>query len=498
MPVGTGIAESTVEEALLEWFDALGYQVLGGSEIAPGSLTGERNDYRDVILAGRLRGALKALNPGLHAEVLDEAFRKVVTHDSPSLVGNNRSFHRMLVDGAAVETRPGADGVTAKTVRLVDFDDPEANDWLVVNQFSVRGSRQARRPDVLVFVNGIPLADIELKDPADEDATIWTAYDQIQTYKSEYGIPQLMGYNELCVVSDGPEARLGSLTAPKEWFLPWRTIEGEELASPLMTGLEVLTAGVFEKGRFLDLLRSFVVFEDDGANVTKKIAGYHQFHATRRAVETTLEAALPGGDRRGGVVWHTQGSGKSLTMAFFAGKLIRRPELENPTIVALTDRIDLDGQLFGVFSRCHELLRQNPAQAETRAQLRELLDRPAGGVVFTTIQKFMPEERGDRFPALTERRNVVVIADEAHRSQYDFIDGFAASTTSSEPSRTTPWFRSTTRAAWPSSISRRRRSRASTRASRRSPRARRSGAGRSSRRSGPRWSPWSAPGTGCR
>ncbi len=431
-----GVAESTVEEALLEWFAALGNETKRGPDIAPGQLRAERDDYRDVVLVGRLRGALRTLNPALSIEALDEAVRKVLTLDSPSLVANNHAFHRMLVDGVSVETRPNEEGRTAEVVKLAEFDRPRANDWLVVNQFTVQGPHQIRRPDVLVFLNGLPLAEIELKDPGDEDDTIWSAFDQIQTYKSDYGIPQLMAYNQLLAISDGIEARLGSLTAPREWFLPWRTIEGEELTSPLLTQLEVLVDGVFERSRFLDLVRSFIVFEDDGGAVSKKIAGYHQFHATRKAVETTVEASRPGGDRRGGVVWHTQGSGKSLTMAFFAGKLIRRPELQNPTIVVLTDRIDLDGQLFGVFSRCHELLRQRPVQAESRAQLRLLLDRPAGGVVFTTIQKFFPEERGDRLPTLSNRRNIVVIADEAHRSQYDFIDGFARYMRDALPSAT--------------------------------------------------------------
>ncbi len=425
MTIGTGISESVAEEALLEWFSALGYEVLHGPDIAPGTPVTERDDYRDVVLAGRLREAVRRLNPELPIAALEEAVRKVLRPDSAATVLNNRRLHRMLVDGVEVEVPVEGSGVRGRRVRLVDFADASANDWLAVNQFTVQGPRQLRRPDVVVFLNGLPLALVELKDPADEDATIQTAFHQIETYKGEFGIPAIFDYNDVLVVSDGSEARLGSVTAPWEWFLPWRTIEGEELASPLLIQLEVLTRGVFDRERFLDLLQSFIVFEDDGGKIAKKLAAYHQFHATRRAVETTLEASSPEGDRRGGVVWHTQGAGKSLTMAFFAGKLIREPGMANPTIVVLTDRIDLDDQLFGVFSRCQELLRQAPVQATDSAHLRDQLNRPAGGVVFTTIQKFLPEEKGDRFPTLSDRRNIVVLADEAHRSQYDFIDGFA-------------------------------------------------------------------------
>ncbi|HVO25032.1 MAG TPA: type I restriction endonuclease subunit R, partial [Candidatus Margulisiibacteriota bacterium] len=321
------------------------------------------------------------------------------------------------------------------------------NDFLAVNQFTVAENKHTRRTDVVLFVNGLPLVVLELKNAADENATVWTAFQQLQTYKAE--VPVIFSTNELLVISDGVEARLGTLTAGREWFKPWRTIAGERLADPNLPELQVVTEGVFAPRRFLNLVRDFMVFEDDGtARLTKKMAGYHQFHAVQVAVSETLRAAElrrttevvvdeagryearrpPGGkpgDRRIGVVWHTQGSGKSLTMAFYAGRIIREPAMENPTIVVLTDRNDLDDQLFGTFSRCKELLRQPPVQAESRAHLRELLSVAAGGVVFTTIHKFFPEEKGDRHPTLSERRNIVVIADEAHRSQYDFIDGFA-------------------------------------------------------------------------
>jgi len=349
--------------------------------------------------------------------------RKVLRAESPSLIQNNRAFHRILINGVDVEYVSDS-RVSYDKARLLDFDNPHNNDWVAVNQFTVVEGHYNRRPDIVLFVNGLPLAIVELKNPADEQATIWTAFNQLQTYKEQ--ISSLFTFNEVLVISDGLEARVGSLTSNREWFLPWRTVEGEELAPITMPQLEVVVKGAFDRERFLKLLAHFIVFEDDkGGAPSKKIAGYHQYHAVARAVDATLEASSPDGDRRCGVVWHTQGSGKSLTMAFYAGQIVLHPAMENPTIVVLTDRNDLDDQLFGTFSRCHELLRQKPIQAESREHLRELLHVASGGVIFTTIQKFFPEERGDHHPLLSDRRNVVVIADEAHRSQYDFIDGFA-------------------------------------------------------------------------
>jgi type I restriction enzyme R subunit len=400
----------------------LGYEILHGPEIAPGEPFAERQSYGDPLLPERLREALIQLNPDVPETALGEALRKITLADAPSLLQNNRTFHRMLVDGVPVEFT-GADGcVVYDTARLVDFEDPDNNDWVAVNQFTVVEGHFNRRPDVVLFVNGLPVAVVELKNAADEKSTIWSAFNQLQTYKQQ--IPSLFTYNEILVVSDGLEARIGSLTGNREWFLPWRTIEGEDLAPTLMPKLEVLLKGVFQKERLLRFLRHFIVFEDDKTTL-KKLAGYHQFHAVERAVHATLQASEPDGDRRGGVVWHTQGSGKSLSMTFYAGRIILEPVMENPTIVVLTDRNDLDDQLFGVFSRCHELLRQEPVQAANRADLRKKLQVASGGVVFTTIQKFFPEEEGDSYPVLSDRRNVVVVADEAHRSQYDFIDGFA-------------------------------------------------------------------------
>jgi type I restriction enzyme R subunit len=416
-----GIDESVAEEALMEWLGDLSYETKLGGEIAPGTPAAERGGYREEVLVRRLREAIDRLNPGVPAAAKEEALRKVLRAESPSLVVNNRSFHRSLVDPPEVEVAREGGGVRGVHVRLIDFEDPENNNWLAVNQFTVH-ERSRRRPDVVVFVNGLPLGLIELKNPADEDADIWDAYRQVKTYKQE--IPSLLSFNEVVVISDGVDARVGSVTSPREWFLPWRTIEGDELAPDSANRLEVVAKGVFDKARFLDIIRHFIVFQEDGAT-QKIIAGYHQFHAARKAVATTLRAAAPRGDGRGGVVWHTQGSGKSLTMAFFAGKLVLAPRLENPTIVVITDRNDLDDQLFGVFASSEELLRQSPVQIGDRAELRSELTRASGGVIFTTMQKFLPEEKGDTFPRLSDRRNIVVIADEAHRSQYGFIQGLA-------------------------------------------------------------------------
>jgi type I restriction enzyme R subunit len=439
--------ESTVEQAALAWLESVGWAVRHGAEIAPGELAAERSDYGQVVLAQRLRDALAQLNPGLPAAALDDAFRKLTRPEGAELLARNRAVHRLLVDGVTVEYRTPDGEIRGAQVRVVDFDNVDANDWLAVNQFTVAENKHSRRPDVVLFVNGLPLAVVELKNAADENATIWTAFQQLQTYKAE--IPALFATNALLVISDGVEARVGTLTAGREWFKPWRTVSGERLADLYLPELQVVIEGVLTPQRFLDLVRDFLVFEDEGGGrLAKKMAGYHQFHAVRVAVRETLRAAelqraaeriaeeagryeagqKPGGkpgDRRIGVVWHTQGSGKSLTMAFYAGRIIREPAMENPTVVVLTDRNDLDDQLFGTFSRCKDLLRQPPVQAESRAHLRELLSVAAGGVLFTTIHKFFPEDKGDRHPTLSERRNIVVIADEAHRSQYDFIDGFA-------------------------------------------------------------------------
>jgi len=447
--------ESLVEDAALEWFGALGYVIGHGPQMAPGEPTAERDSFGEVVLVGRLREAIRRLNPAIPEEAREEALRKVLRVGTPALVQTNRAFHRMLRDGVPVEY-PRPDGsIAGDHVRLVDFANVVANDWLAVNQFTVVENQHNRRPDIVVFVNGLPLGLIELKNAADEDATIWSAYAQLQTYKAE--IPSLLHYNAALVVSDGLQARMGSVTANQEWFKVWRTITGEGDAPKTALELEVLICGVFERQRFLDLLQHFILFEEDADSgaLHKIIAGYHQFHAVNAAVEETVRASgmaeprnvlreeagtywagrLHGGqpgDRRAGVVWHTQGSGKSFSMLFYAARVVRHPAMQNPTLVVLTDRNDLDDQLFGQFQRCADLLGQTPVQAGSREQLRELLNRASGGVVFTTIHKFMPAsaswpsppaplpQAGEGRNALSERCNIVVIADEAHRSQYGF------------------------------------------------------------------------------
>ena len=440
------LTESVVEEAALAWLKSAGWQTRNGAEIAPGEMAAERDDYGQAILSQRMRVALMQLNPSLPAEALEDAFRKLTRPDGADLIVRNRALHRLLVDGVTVEYRDADGSIRGAQARVINFDDPAGNDWLAVNQFAVIENKHSRRPDVVLFVNGLPLAVLELKNAAAENATIWSAFQQLQTYQAE--VPTLFAPNTLLAVSDGVEARVGTLGAGREWFKPWRTIAGDTLAGAHMPELQVVIEGLCAPRRFLDLLRDFTVFEDDGGRIIKKMAGYHQFHAVQVAIDETLRAAelhgaaagvadpegryeagrKPGGqpgDRRVGVVWHTQGSGKSLTMAFYAGRIIREPAMGNPTVVVLTDRNDLDDQLFATFSRCRDLLRQPPVQAESRAHLRELLSVAAGGVVFTTIHKFFPEEKGDRHSILSDRRNIVVIADEAHRSQYDFIDGYA-------------------------------------------------------------------------
>ena len=416
--------ESVVEEAALEWLGAKGWTILHGPEIAAGMPSTERDDpdFRDVVLERRLRQSLQRLNPALSSDAIEAALRKLTIVDGPSLLERNRTAWRMLVDGVGVEiTRPDG-SLGGYPVRVVDFHNPDNNDWVALSQLTVREGQHVRRPDILLYLNGLPIAGIELKNATDEKATIWTAYDQFQTYKHQ--IPSLYVHNALLCISDGMEARVGSITSPPERFLPWRTIEGEKPAPATIPQLRVVIEGLFDKQRLLDFLHYFIVFEEEKSGTVKKIAGYHQFHAVNHAVEATVDATDVEGDKRAGVVWHTQGSGKSLTMVFYAGRLALDTRLQNPTIVVLTDRNDLDDQLFGTFSRCHETLRQPPVQADSRSHLRQLLSVSSGGIVFTTIQKFMPADE-DRDPKLTDRRNVIVIADEAHRSQYDFIDGFA-------------------------------------------------------------------------
>lgn len=416
------MTEDQLEQEALGWLGGVGYTHLYGPDIAPDGDNQARTDYRQVLLPGRLREAIDRLNPNIPASTREDAIQRITDLGIPVLLAANRQFHRWLVGGVPVTYQK--DGETrGDFVQLLDWANPAKNQWLAVNQFSIRGPHHTRRPDIVLFVNGLPLVLLELKNPTDENADIWKAYDQIQTYKEQ--IPDLFQYNEILVITDGSEARLGSLSADTERFMQWRTIDGLTL-DPLgqFNELETLIRGALAPAALLDYLRYFVLFEDDGGLV-KKIAGYHQFHAVRAAIAQVVTASRPDRERsvkgKGGVVWHTQGSGKSITMTCFAARVMREAAMENPTIVVITDRNDLDGQLFGVFSLAQDLLREQPVQAKTRQDLRAKLgNRPSGGIVFTTIQKFMPGEDEDAFPVLSDRHNIVVIADEAHRTQYGF------------------------------------------------------------------------------
>jgi len=414
--------ESIIEEAAIEWLKSLGYQYQHGTELSRFNPVKEAEDYAQAILYDVLRTMIASLNPKIPVDAQEDALRKAMHSTSPELLEDNRLFHKMLVEGIEVEYARPNGSIAGDIVKLIDFDTPKNNSFLVVNQFTIIENRHNRRPDILLFINGLPLVVVELKNAGNENTTIGSAYNQLQTYKKE--IPSLFRTNALLVISDGIEARVGSVTANRERFSPWRTIDGVTIAPKGSAELETLIKGVFKPEILLDLIKNFIVFELDSGKVIKKIAGYHQYHATQKAVECTLEASSPQGDKRAGVIWHTQGSGKSLSMVFYAGKIIGHPVMENPTLIILTDRNDLDDQLFGTFSACKDLLRQTPVQANDRKHLRELLSVASGGVIFTTIQKFAPE-RGESYDLLSNRRNIVVIADEAHRSQYDFIDGFA-------------------------------------------------------------------------
>lgn len=412
------MTEDQLEQEAISWLADVGYQFLHGPEIAHDGNSPERVSYNQVNLPNRLRDAINRLNPNIPLAAREDAIKQVSDLGIPSQLAANRHFHKLLVNGVPVQFQK--DGETrGDHVRLIDWQTSGNNEWLAVNQFSIKGPHHTRRPDIILFINGLPLVLIELKNPADENADIWKAFDQIQTYKEQ--IPDVFEYNELLVITDGTEARMGSLSANEERFMQWRTIDGATL-DPLgqFNELETLIRGVLAPAYLLDYLRYFVLFEDDGTLV-KKVAGYHQFHAVRSAILQVREASRPGGSQKGGVVWHTQGSGKSITMTCFAARVMQDVEMENPTIVVITDRNDLDGQLFGVFSLAQDLLREEPVQVETRQDLRaKLVNRPSGGIVFATIQKFMPGEDEDTFPTLSDRHNIVVIADEAHRTQYGF------------------------------------------------------------------------------
>ncbi len=431
------LSEAQLEAALLQQLSALGYAVASDELIGPDGKQPEREAYDEVVLSARLRAAVARLNPNLPPEAQADAVRQLTQSEFPGLLEENRRVHRLLTEGADVEYYAEDGTLSAGKVRLIDFDRPDNNDWLAVQQLTVVAGPNKRRPDVVVFVNGLPLAVLELKAPGGESATLLGAFNQLQTYKQQ--VPALFRSNALLVTSDGLSARVGSLSADFERFMPWRTTDGARIEPKGSPEMATLVEGVFERGRFLDLLRHFTVFGEASSGLIKIIAGYHQFHAVKRAVASTLRASRakwqaedpalyglpsvkdqPAGDRKAGVIWHTQGSGKSLLMAFYAGLLVLEPRMANPTLVVLTDRNDLDDQLFATFAMCRDLLRQTPVQAQDREHLRSLLARASGGVIFTTLQKFSPAVDEADFPTLTDRANVVVIADEAHRSQYGF------------------------------------------------------------------------------
>lgn len=417
----SAITEDVVEQAMLVWLAELGWKIENGPNISPPDSKSpgtERDTYRDVVLRHRLADAIAKLNPHVPKIARDDALHRVLNPNVPGLANVNRQLYRWLVDGVPVEFQK--DGETrGDRVRLVDFMNIAANDWLAINQLTIQGPKQLRRPDVILYLNGLPIVVVELKNPGDENADIWAAWNQLQTYHQD--IPDLFNANALEVISDGTTARMGSLTSNKERFLAWRTIDGQE-TDPLgaMHELETLTRGLFRRDFLLEYLHHFILFEDDG-QLVKKVAAYHQFHAVRAVVQSVLQASAPGGSRKGGVVWHTQGAGKSIEMTCLTGALMAHERMGNPTLLVVTDRNDLDNQLFGVFAGAKELLRETPVQAETRPELRRLLaNRPSGGIIFTTIQKFTPGADEDMFPVLSDRRNIVVICDEAHRSQYGF------------------------------------------------------------------------------
>jgi len=428
------ITENQLEQLCLEWFQSIGYDYACGYDIAPDGDSPERSDYRQIVLFERLLGRLKAINPHIPESVLEQVSQLLAKPETPVLIKNNKTFHRMLLEGVKVEYKE--DGQEKHDyVQLIDFTNAANNQFLIVNQYTITGSKGNRRPDMIVFINGLPLAVLELKNPADANADICSAYQQLQTYKEE--IPDLFDFNEALLVSDGLIARVGSLTANKERFLPWRTVANEDDKPLFEYQLETLVKGFFDPALFLDYIHHFILFENDGDSIIKKIAGYHQFHAVREAVKATLIASqrrdaegvgepratygseVVPGSGKAGVVWHTQGSGKSISMVCYAGKLLAQPEMNNPTIVVVTDRNDLDGQLFNTFSMASETLKQTPVQASDRDDLRDILAaRQSGGIIFTTIQKFALLNDENSHPVLSRRHNIVVISDEAHRSQY--------------------------------------------------------------------------------
>ena len=440
------ITEDQLEQLCLDWFQTIGYEYVCGYDIAPDGDAPERSDYRQIVLHGRLLSCLQVINPHIPVATLEQVAIQIAKPETPVLIKNNSAFHQLLLEGVKVTFKDASNEEKTDFVQLIDFAKPGNNQFLVTNQFTLSGTKCLRRPDVIVFVNGLPLAVLELKNPADNNADIWSAYQQLQTYKEE--IPDLFAFNEALVVSDGLNARVGSLKANKERFMAWRTVSNENDKPLFEYALETLVKGFFKPELFLDYIRHFVLFEQAGDVTIKKIAGYHQFHAVREAVRATVIAAqrpdkekvtegpradyatkVVPGSGKAGVVWHTQGSGKSISMVCYAGKLLAQPEMNNPTIVVVTDRNDLDGQLYNTFGMAAETLKQTPVQAGDRDDLREILAaRQAGGIIFTTVQKFSLLGEETAHPVLSTRHNIVVVSDEAHRSQYGDKAKFNAKT----------------------------------------------------------------------
>jgi type I restriction enzyme, R subunit len=437
--------ESEIEQIALEIFrDENRYDgIIYGPDISEGPA--REREYTEVVLQARLRTAIDRINPTIPADARDDAFRKALRAAFTTVIDNNEAFHNLLTDGVDVKFGIGDGKSKSDKVMLIDFDNLENNEFLAVNQLTVIENHNNKRPDVVIFINGLPLVVVELKNPADENADVQAAFSQLQTYQQL--IPSLFTHNAFLVISDGWFAKIGTISSNYSRFMDWKSADGKTVVdSKHQSELEPMIKGLLNKATLLDTIRHFIVFEKTKEATIKKIAAYHQYYAVNRAITSTIRASVePGsfvaehpaeygfpsveeqaqGDKRAGVVWHTQGSGKSLSMVFYAGKLVLAEEMNNPTIVVLTDRNDLDQQLFETFSNCRQLLRQDPVQAANRDDLRRMLSVASGGIVFTTIQKFLPEEKGGTYPLLTDRRNIVVIADEAHRSQYDFIDGFA-------------------------------------------------------------------------
>ncbi len=421
------ITENIIEESAIEILQSQGWEYANGKEISPEGLFCERENFQQIILTNRLRSAIAKINPHIPADAQEAAIQKVLRIYSPVLLHNNEEFHKLLVEKVKIPYQQNG-YERSHEVALIDFENTDNNQFLVVNQYTIIERNQNKRPDVILFINGLPLVVIELKNASDENASIRKAYEQIQTYKAI--IPSLFTYNSVCIISDGLECKAGSVSADLSRYMTWKTSDGVKEASRFKPQLETLLKGMLQPSTLLDLVRNFIVFEktkkeDAKTGLTqiiteKKLAAYHQYYAVNKAVQSSIIASGVNGDKRGGVVWHTQGSGKSLSMVFYSGKLITAPEMQNPTIVLITDRNDLDEQLFDTFAASTQLLRQEPVQAENREHLKELLKVASGGIVFTTIQKFLPEEKKSIYDQLSDRKNIVVIADEAHRTQYGF------------------------------------------------------------------------------